>query len=129
MAGLKERFEQTNESTTVSTSYLMNENGLIQVSVIIGDVGQAAMSEIWLDDQVQEDGIQGSFKFTRDSIELNARTLNIYTIVTDTSRATNYTEVSIHIRGGASDFNHRLHKEVAREGESIFYETEIFFFQ
>ena len=72
--------------------------------------------------------IQGSFKYNESSAALKHHTLNIYTIVADTSRATDYTEVGLHITGGISDFNNRLHKEVAREGESVFYENEIFFY-
>jgi hypothetical protein len=129
MPDFKEIFEQSAEATTLSTSYLTEAGQNIEVSIIIGDVGQSGVSEVWLDSEKIMDGVQGSFKYTNDSDTLRNSTLNIYTIVTDTSRNSNYTEVGLHITGGASDFHNRLHKEVASEGESVFYENEIFFYQ
>lgn len=128
MPTLKELFEQTQESTTLSTSYLTDAGSDIEVTIIIGDIGQSGLSEVWLDDEKVKEGVQGSFNYSNNSNALIGHKLNIYTIVADTSRATNYTEVGLHIKGGVSNFHNRLHKEVGQEGESVFYENEIFFF-
>lgn len=128
MPNLKELFAQTAERTTLSTSYLTDANSQIEVTIIIGDVGQSGLSEVWLDDEIIQEGVQGSFGYSNGSNTLLGHKLNIYTIVTDTSRVTNYTEVGLHIKGGISNFYNRLHKQVGQEGESVLYENEIFFF-
>ena len=129
MPDFRELFEESSEATTLSTSYLTDGNQDIQVSIIIGDIGRSGVSEVWLDDEKIMEGVQGSFNYHNNSDTLRNKTLNIYTIVTDTSQNSNYTEVGLHITGGVSNFHNRLHKEVANDGESVFYENEIFFYQ
>lgn len=128
MPDLRVLFTEATPSTTLSTSYQMVENGNVEIEIIIGDIGQLGTSEVWLNNNKILPDIQGSFKWTGDANELRNQVMNIYTIVTDTSRSTNYTEVALDIWGGFSSFHNRMHKEVAEEGESVFYENEIFFY-
>src|SRR5688572_4334549 len=125
MPNLKELFMESQETTTLSTSYMTDADTSIEVEIITGGIGQSAVSEVWLDSERIESDVSGSFKYVNNSNTLRNFKLNIYTIITDTSDEHNYTEVGLHISGGVSNFYNRLHKEVATQGESVFYENEI----
>jgi hypothetical protein len=127
MPGIKKLFQESAEQTAISTSYPLSFNA-IEVTIIIGSIGQTGESEIWLNNMELDMNISGSFKRTYLPAEVNGKTMDIFTVVTDTSLLSNYTEVAVDIRGGLSHFQFPMHKEVVNEGESVFYQTSIRFF-
>ena len=62
--------------------------------------------------------------------ELDGKILNVYTVVTDSAEEDeNFTEVKYDLVGGIGEVHTTLSKKVSQQGESVFYELEVFFFK
>lgn len=104
----------------------------VKLSAKIGGPKQAGLSEGWMDGKRLFKDKVGSFSNEpiKMNKELNGKTLNVYTVVTDSiEEDENFTEVKYDLTGGVGEVHAKLSKKVSNQGDSVFYELEVFFFQ
>ena len=132
MANIKLLFKEAVSQTSLTDVYQVDEtNKLVKIDLIIGDIGQASISTIKMDDEVllsEHIGTIADFSIGRNKAIVN-RFLNITTIVTDVSQDHNRTGIDFSIRGGVSPYHYVLSKQVINQGDSVAYKIEIFFYQ
>ena len=118
--------------TTLDKLYIVNDsNNIVTLEVNAGDKGQTSDMTIKLDDKIIANELAGDFNETAlgTNKELNGKKLSIVATIADTSRETNLTSLTIHVRGGFSSETFPLSKEVEQEGESVDYLCLIEFFR
>ena len=95
-----------------------------------GDKGQTSLTNVKLDNQVIIETQQGNVNKTPlgKNNELNGKKLKITTTISDTSRETNLTFVTIKVSGGFLPRTYPLFKLVDNEGDSADYYCVIEFF-
>jgi hypothetical protein len=126
-------FGEAEDNTSLSTSNEIDDSvRLVKLSVKIGGPKQAGLSEAWMDGRRLFKDKVGSF--TKEPIktnaELNGKTLNVYTVVTDSiEEDENHTEVKYDLTGGVGEVHTTLSKKVSQQGDSVYYEFEVFFFK
>nr|WP_068891153.1 hypothetical protein [Pedobacter panaciterrae] len=132
MPNIKLLFKEAVSQTSLTDVYQVDEsNRLVKINLVIGDIGQASISTIKLDDEVLLNEHLGSlvdFSIGRNSAIVN-RFLNITTIVTDVSQDHNRTGIDFSIKGGVNLYHCALSKQVSNQGDSVGYKIEIFFYQ
>jgi len=132
MANIKLLFKEAVSQTSLTDIYQVDEtNKLVKIDLIIGDIGQASISTIKIDDDVlvnEHLGTLVDFSIGKNKAIVN-RFLNITTIVTDVNTEHNRTGIDFSIRGGVSPYHYVLSKQVINQGDSVAYKIEIFFYQ
>ncbi|CAN5266545.1 hypothetical protein BH11BAC5_BH11BAC5_27960 [soil metagenome] len=119
------------EKTTLDTVYIVDgSNNNITLEVNIGDTGQTSNMTIMLDNQVITQNLRGDYNenILGTNTALNGKKLSIVANVADTSRDTNLTSLTIHLKGGPETHDLPLFKTVDEEGGSEDYICLIEFF-
>jgi len=122
----------TVSETTLDKLYIVNDsNNIITLEVNAGDKGQTSDMTITLDDKIIANEMAGDFNETAlgTNKELNGKKLSIVATIADTSRETNQTSLTIHVKGGFRPETFPLSKEVSQEGDSVDYLCLIEFFR
>jgi hypothetical protein len=118
-------------NTTADRVYIVNDSESdVTLEVKVGDKGQTSDMTIKLDDKVIAEKIAGDFpeRSLGTNKELNGKKLSIVATVADTSRETDLTSVTIHLRGGATPNDFPLSKAVGDQGDSEDYLCLVEFF-
>lgn len=129
---LKSLVDKATSKTSITDLYRVDDsNTPIILNLAVGAPGQKSMSKIKIGNKILADGVNGMINNlkvgTNDSV--NNRFLNVKTIVTDIQGGTNDTFIDFSLTGGPDGKYHcQLSKTVASDGDSVFYEIEIFFF-
>jgi hypothetical protein len=119
------------ERTTLDTLYIVDSSSKqITLEVSAGTQGQTSDMTIILDDSAIAENIAGDFPETNlgTNRQLNGKRLSIVTTIADTSRETNLTSLTIHLKGGIEENDFPLSKTVNAEGDSENYVCLIEFF-
>ena len=119
------------EKTTLDTVYTVNNSDSnITLEINIGDVGQTSNMTVMLDNTPVVTDLPGDFPLMAigTNASLHDKKLSIVANVADTSRDTNLTSLTIHLRGGDSPADFPLAKTVDEEGDSEDYLCLIEFF-
>ena len=132
MANIKLLFKEAVSQTSLTDVYQVNDTSkLVKIDLIIGDIGQASISTIKIDDEVlvsEHLGTLTDFSVGRNKSIVN-RFLNITTIVTDVNTEHNRTGIDFSITGGVNPYHYALSKQVINQGDSVGYKIEIFFYK
>ena len=119
------------DKTTLDTVYSVDASGNnVTLEVNAGAAGQTSDMTIKLDDTVLANAIAGDFPETAlgSNSSLNGKKLSIVANIADTSRETNLTTLTIHLKGGREPADFPLAKTVEEENESVDYMCLIEFF-
>lgn len=119
------------EKTTLDTLYLVDaSDGMVTLEINIGDKGQTSDMTVMLGDTIIVKELAGDLLKTKlgKNKELNGKKLHIVASIADTSRESNLTSLTIHLKGGLSANDFPLSKTVDEEGESEDYLCLIEFF-
>ncbi|MEO9144168.1 MAG: hypothetical protein ABI237_01300 [Ginsengibacter sp.] len=119
------------EKTTLDTVYIVDDSNIqITLEVNVGAEGQTSDMTIMLDKRVVVQNLAGDFSETPlgTNNQLNGEKLSIVANIADTSRDTNLTNLTIHLKGGVSPNNFPLCKTVNEQGDSEDYLCLIEFF-
>lgn len=122
----------TAESTALDTLYITNESNIqVTLSVNAGAQGQTSNMTITLDDKIIIKNLAGDFGETAlgTNIKLAGKVLRIVATIADTSRDTNFTSLTIHLKGGQENSDFPLSETVDKEGDSADYICRIEFFK
>lgn len=125
-------FQEATSQTSLTDSYQVDDSDRqIKFDLIIGDIGQASISTIKLDDNILLGNHEGTLVDypVGENRNVANKFLNITTIVTDVSQNHNRTGINFSIRGGRNPYNYALSKVVVNQGDSVAYKIEIFFYQ
>ncbi len=129
---LKTIFNQVETRTTIRHSYkLTADNNPVFITIIPGDTGQAALTNVILDQKViveEHPGALINFNLGT-SDELNLKRLKVITIITDRDGDPDLTSFEIELTGGLSTFNKKVQLVVTEQGETVGYEANIKFFR
>jgi hypothetical protein len=120
------------EGTTLDTLYIIDDSeNQVTLEVNAGDEGQTSDMSIKLEDVSIAEGHSGDFPETSlgANNQLNGKKLSIVATISDTSRDTNLTSLTITLRGGFNPQVFELSKTVTEEGESADYLCLIEFFK
>lgn len=130
---IKSSSEKNEERTSLfATNEVDDSNRMVSLSTRIGGPKQAGLSEGWMDGKRLFKDKIGSFQNEPIKLnkELDGKILNVYTVVTDSAEEDeNFTEVKYDLVGGIGEVHTTLSKKVSQQGESVFYELEVFFFK
>jgi len=128
--GLEDLGEMDN--TTLNTLYITDgsEND-ITLEINAGAEGQTSDMTVKLNSSILAENLSGDFLQTPigTNQSLNGKKLNIVATIADTSRDTNFTSLTIRLRGGMQPADFPLSKAVDEEGGSVDYLCIIEFFQ
>lgn len=130
---IKSAAEKNDEVTSLfATNEVDDSSRMVRLRTRIGGPKQAGLTEAWMDGKrIFKDKI-GSFSNEpiKPNNELNGKFLNVYTVVTDSiEEDENFTEVKYDLTGGVGEVHTTLSKKVSQQGDSVFYELEVFFFK
>ncbi len=131
VSNLKAPVAAAEEKTTLDTVYTVNNSGnQVTLEINAGAAGQTSDMTIMLDETVIVKNHAGNFsqKVIGTNSTLDGKKLSIVANIADTSKQTNLTSITIHIRGGLSPVDLPLSKTVAKEGDSVDYLCLIEFF-
>ena len=124
---------ENEESTSLfAVNEVDNSDRMVTLSATIGGPKQAGLSEAWMDGKRLFKDKMGSFSKEpiKPNSSLNGKTLNVYTVVTDSIEENeNFTEVKYSVEGGVGEIHTTLSKKVSQQGDSVYYELEVFFFE
>jgi len=134
MAKAIKSFSEKNEEKTslFATNEVDGSNRMVELTTKIGGPKQAGLTEGWMDGKRLFKDKMGSFNNEPIKLnsELDGKTLNVYTVVTDSiEEDENYTEVKYDLTGGVGEVHTTLSKKVSQQGDSVYYELEVFFFK
>ena len=117
------------DKTSLNTVYLVTGSSPVTLEIIIGAIGQTAKTIASIGKKIIVDDYKGSLpeKEIGNAEELDGRVLYINTIIADTSRDTNFTEMILRLRGGVTFREYVLNKEVKEEGDAQPYDCIIEF--
>ena len=121
-----------NGKTSLDTVYLINgSDAAVTLEIILGAPGQTGTTDIILDRIHIITGEQGSLNefALGTNRKLNGKTMHITTIVSDTSKDSNYLETIIRLRGGVRFSEYTLYKTVPKSGENAIFTSSIEFFK
>ncbi|HEX8333178.1 MAG TPA: hypothetical protein VF622_11170 [Segetibacter sp.] len=128
---LKELFIQEKRKTSHYDEYRILEESekKIFLSIYPGDTGQSAVTDIIIDDQEIKTGIRGTIEdyLLGTNKSLHAKTLEVYTAITDIQADTDLTTFKFHLKGGTAPYYYEMQKTVQSHGETIIYKMTIFF--
>lgn len=130
---IKSAAEKNEEVTSLfATNEVDDSSRMVRLSARIGGPKQAGLTEAWMDGKRIFKEKIGSF--TNEPIKLNnqldLKTLNVYTVITDSiEEDENFTEVKYDLTGGVGEVHTTLSKKVSQQGDSVYYELEVFFFK
>lgn len=116
--------------TTLDTLYLIDDsNKIVSIEILIGDLGQTSALSISLENEDIITNHHGNLSKTgiMKNKFLHRKNLKIQATITDTSRETNVTSLSIKLSGGFLSRSYPLYKMVDHEGESADYYCNIEF--
>jgi len=122
----------TAESTALDTLYITNESNIqVTLSVNAGAQGQTSDMTITLDNKIIIKNLAGDFGETAlgTNIKIAGKVLRIVATIADTSQVTNFTSLTIHLKGGQENSDFPLSKTVDQEGDSADYICRIEFFK
>lgn len=120
------------ESTALDTLYIVNDsNNQVTLAVNAGAQGQTSDMAITLDNKTIIKDLAGDFGETTlgTNMELAGKVLRVVATIADTSRDTNFTSLTIHLKGGQENSDFPLSKTVDQEGDSADYICRIEFFK
>ena len=120
------------ESTALDTLYIVDDsNNQVTLEVNAGAQGQTSDMTIKLDNNSVAKNITGDFIETSigTNRQLAGKVLRIVATIADTSRDTNFTSLTIHLKGGEENNDFPLSKTVSSEGDSADYICRIEFFK
>jgi hypothetical protein len=120
------------QKTALDTLYIVDSsNNEVTLEVIIGDREQTGDMTVRLDGEIIADKHAGDLEESvlGTNNTLNGKKLSIVATITDTSRTTNFTSLTIRLRGGFFPVEHILSKTVDEEGASANYLSVIEFFK
>lgn len=120
------------DNTTLNTLYIIDgSDNDITLEVNAGAEGQTSDMTIKLNKSIVTENLSGDFAETvlGTNRSLNGKKLNIAATIADTSRETNFTSLTIHLKGGTIPADFPLSKAVEEEGGSVDYLCIIEFFQ
>ncbi len=120
------------EKITLDTLYIVDSSdNNITLEVNIGDEGQTSDMSIRLEDTFIVENLSGDLEETLlgTNEQLNGKKLTIVATIADTSRTTNFTSLTIHLKGGFISNDFALSKTVNEEGASADYLCLIEFFK
>ncbi|MBN8859708.1 MAG: hypothetical protein J0H29_15035 [Sphingobacteriales bacterium] len=120
------------ESTTLDTLYIVDGSGnAVSLEIKVGAEEQTSDMTIHLDNTMVAENHSGDLPATTlgTNKSINGKKLRIVATITDTSRKTNFTSLSIRLTGGMDANNFSLSKTVDEEGASADYLCLIEFFR
>ncbi len=120
------------ESTTLDTLYIVDgSDNAVSLEIKAGAEEQTSDMTIRLDNTVVAENHAGDLPATAlgTNKSINGKKLRIVATITDTSRKTNFTSLSIRLTGGISAISFDLSKTVDDEGASADYLCLIEFFR
>jgi len=120
------------DNTTLNTLYIIDgSDNDISLEVNAGAEGQTSDMTIKLNNSIVTENLSGDFVETAlgTNKSLNGKKLNIVATIADTSRETNFTSLTIHLKGGTGPADFPLSKAVEEEGGSVDYLCIIEFFR
>ena len=128
----KKLLDDSTGQTSLTDIYLVDGSaGEIKMTLGIGAAMQKSLSKIKLGKTILLDEHEGSIKTLSlgTNASVKGKFLNIKTVVIDIKGLPNETSLDLNIMGGpGGKFNCKLSKTVLNDGDSVFYEIEIFFF-
>ncbi|WP_207494408.1 hypothetical protein [Aridibaculum aurantiacum] len=120
------------DNTTLDTLYIVDGSDTnVRLAVSIQGDGQTSDMTIKLDDNPIVENLAGNFFQTviGSNASLDRKKLSIVALVADTSKTTNFTGLTIHLKGGTISNDFVLSKTVDEEGKSADYLCLIEFFK
>ena len=120
------------ETTALDTLYIVEDSdNQLTLEVNMGAQGQTTDMTITLDNNTIVNNLAGDFAETAlgTNKELDGKVLRIVATIADTSRDTNFTSLTIHLKGGEENNDFPLSKSVDNEGDSADYICRIKFFK
>lgn len=119
------------QQASLNTAYILDQSdAAVTLEMILGAPGQTGTTHIMLDNAhllVDHKGSIPEFALGTNK-KLNGQTLYITTVVSDTSRDTNYCESILRFRGGLRFQEYTLYKTVPEEGDDALFTSVIEFF-
>ena len=119
-------------NTTLDTLYIIDSSdNEVTLEVETGGEGQTSDMTIKLNDDIIAENLAGNFGEASlgTNKKLNGKKLSIVATIADTSRVTNFTSLTIHLKGGMIPNEFPLSKTVDTEGASADYLCLIEFFK
>jgi hypothetical protein len=121
----------TSQTSLTDIYRVDNSQKEVRMKLDIGAPGQTSLSKVKLGKTVlldDHDGPVANLVLDTNSL-LNGRFLTIKTVVTDIKGKPDDTAVDFTLTGGPDGkYNFILSRKVTADGDSVFYEIEIFFF-
>lgn len=120
------------ESTTLDTLYIVDgSDNAVSLEIKVGAEEQTSDMTIRIDNTVVVENHAGDLPVTAlgTNNSVNGKKLRIVATITDTSRKTNFTSLSLRLTGGMSTDSFSLSKTVDEEGASADYLCLIEFFK
>jgi hypothetical protein len=118
--------------TSLDTIYLIDaSSNPVKLEIKLGEAEQTGRINVKLENNFIAEGHSGNLPETSlgTNRSLNGKKLTITAIITDTSRETNVTSLTLAISGGIVSNQFSLLKKVNEEGESADYMCLIEFFK
>jgi hypothetical protein len=119
------------DNTALDTLYIVNDSDKqVTLEVNAGAAGQTSLMTITIDNNIVTEDHPGDFPETllNTNKTLNGKVLRIVATIADTSHDTNFTSLTIHLKGGLQDVDYPLSKTVDNDGDSADYICRIEFF-
>lgn len=124
-------FDESLSRTSLTDQYELDGSETeIKITLITGDTGQAALSELEVDGSVRLSSHKDSLRSYSIGTNKNLknRFVRVTTIITDISHDHDMTGISFSVQGGVAIYESMMGKKVASEGASIAYSIKILFF-
>jgi hypothetical protein len=126
----KKEYERVKQKTAHYDEYKVNKtNDPIYISVLPGDTGQAALTDVFLEGEniiKQNTGAIQDHEIGNNKT-LRAKFLDVYTLITDVQGEPDLTSFRFMLRGGAMPYEYYTEKTVQVQGDSVIYKITIFF--
>lgn len=122
----------TKKVAALDTLYFVNSsNRNVTLEAITGGVGQTSKMTVDIDGEEKAKNHPGNLPETvlGSNKDLQAKTLTVVCVITDTSNDTNYTELRLKLNGGIMFQEFPLFAEVENNGDSVKYVCVITFFK
>jgi hypothetical protein len=129
---LNKLFKKATSETTHTDIYRTEKTDTnIKMSLAIGAPGQSGISKVKIGNKILLDDHDGAISnlLIGTNNELNNRFLTVKTAVTDIKGKPDDTSIDFSITGGPDGlYSFKLSKTVTTDGDTVFYEIEIFFY-
>lgn len=119
-------------NTTLDTLYVVDGSETnVRLAISVQGDGQTSLMTIKLNNNRIVEDLRGNFFQTvvGTNLDLEGSKLSIVATVSDTSKTTNFTGLTIHLKGGTISNDFVLSKTVDEEGKSADYLCLIEFFK